>query len=124
MSAADGYVRRGWVVGLLALAPLCVRAEPEALDGPGRELFVARCTVCHSIDYVEMHAAFGTRALWEAEVAKMRNAFKAPMSDDDARAIVEYLMQVYGPQRTMPSNSMSKTSVAPGPITGGTPRSP
>lgn len=122
MSALDPRV----IVLALAVcfAGPVLRAEPEAAAGAGRELFVARCTICHSIDYVEMHARFGTRALWEAEVAKMRNAFKAPMSDDEARAIVDYLVSAYGPQRTIASNSMSKTSVAPGRITGGEPRSP
>lgn len=124
MNAARSVLRRAMTWGLLGLAPLWGHAEPEALDGPGRELFVARCTVCHSIDYVEMHTSFGTRALWETEVAKMRNAFKAPMSDDDARVIVEYLTLRYGPQRTMPSSSISKTNVDPGRIAGGAPRSP
>lgn len=73
-------------------------AEPEAAAGAGRELFIARCTSCHSLDYIEMHATFGTRALWEMEVAKMRNAFKAPVGDEDARAIVEYLSLAYGPE--------------------------
>ena len=108
---------------LLTIGP-SAHAEPEAVPGPGRELFIARCTICHSIDYVEMHARFGTRQLWEAEVAKMRNAFKAPMSDEDAAAILDYLMRAYGPQRTIASNSISKTSVAPGLIAGGAPRSP
>jgi len=77
-----------------------------------------------------MHARFGTRALWESQVAKMRNAYKAPMTDEDAKVIVNYLERQYGParverdQRTTPSNSISKTSVAPGLIKGGAPRSP
>ncbi len=71
--------------------------EDEAAPGEGRELFIARCTACHSVDYVAMHARFGTRALWEMEVAKMRNAFKAPLSDDEARRIVDYLARAYGP---------------------------
>jgi mono/diheme cytochrome c family protein len=122
MSALDPRV----IVLALAVcfAGPVLRAEPEAAAGAGRELFVARCTICHSIDYVEMHARFGTRALWEAEVAKMRNAFKAPVTDDEAREIIAYLEQQYGPQRTIDSSSMSKTSVAPGRITGGDPRSP
>ena len=87
------------LVPMLAAAVLPVaRAEPEAAAGEGREIFVARCTSCHSIDYVEMHARLGTRALWEAEVAKMRNAFKAPMSDEDARQILDYLERQYGPR--------------------------
>ena len=72
-------------------------SEEEAAPGEGRELFIARCTSCHSVDYVSMHARFGTRALWEMEVAKMRNAFKAPLSDDEARRIVDYLARAYGP---------------------------
>lgn len=72
--------------------------EDQAAPGPGRELFIARCSSCHSVDYIRMHAPFGTRALWEASVAKMRNAFKAPLDDEDARAIVEYLSVAYGPE--------------------------
>lgn len=119
-----------WLLAFSLVFSGSVRAEPEAASGEGRELFVARCSSCHSVDYVEMHARFGTRALWESQVAKMRNAYKAPMSDEDAKAIVNYLERQYGParrdliQRTTPSNSISKTSVAPGLITGGAPRSP
>ena len=72
-------------------------SEEEAAPGEGRELFIARCTSCHSVDYVSMHARFGTRGLWEMEVAKMRNAFKAPLSDDEARRIVDYLARAHGP---------------------------
>jgi sulfite dehydrogenase len=72
-------------------------SEEEAAPGEGRELFIARCTSCHSVDYVSMHARFGTRALWEMEVAKMRTAFKAPLSDDESRRIVDYLARAYGP---------------------------
>ncbi|MBU3673076.1 MAG: cytochrome c [Sinobacteraceae bacterium] len=81
-------------------------AEPEARAGEGRELFVARCSSCHSLDYMEMHARFGTRALWEAEVTKMRNAYKAPLNDEEAKAIVEYLARTYGP--TSPAASVSR----------------
>lgn len=109
---------------LLGFWSATLRAEPEAAAGPGRELFVARCTICHSIDYVEMHARFGTRQVWETAVNKMRNAFKAPLSDEEARQILEYLERAYGPQRTIASNSISNTNVAPGLITGGEPRSP
>lgn len=73
--------------------------EPEAAPGEGRELFVARCSVCHSIDYVQMHSRFATRALWEGSVAKMRNAYKAPMSDDEARQILDYLERQYAQAR-------------------------
>jgi len=71
-----------------------------------------------------MHARFGTRQVWEASVNKMRNAFKAPLTDEEAKQILDYLERQYGPQRTIASSSMSNTSVAPGLIAGGEPRSP
>jgi len=108
---------------LLGAAPM-LRAEPEAAPGAGRDLFVARCAVCHSIDYIEMHTRFSSRALWESTLNKMRNAFKAPLTDAEAKEILDYLERQYTPQRTIASNSMSNTSVAPGLITGGEPRSP
>jgi cytochrome c5 len=80
-------------------------AEDEARAGEGREIFIARCTSCHSVDYVAMHARFGTRALWEMEVAKMRNAFKAPLDDDEARTIVDYLAVAYAPPPAPPAAS-------------------
>lgn len=113
-----------WQILPLLLASTALRAEPEAAPGAGREVFIARCTICHSIDYVEMHARFGTRAVWETAVNKMRNAFKAPLTDEEAKQILDYLEKQYGPQRTIASSSMSNTSVAPGLITGGEPRSP
>ena len=113
-----------WQILSMLLASTALQAEPEAAPGAGREVFIARCTICHSIDYVEMHARFGTRQVWETAVNKMRNAFKAPLTDEEAKQILDYLERQYGPQRTIASSSMSNTSVAPGLITGGEPRSP
>ncbi|MBM4192432.1 MAG: cytochrome c [Gammaproteobacteria bacterium] len=119
-----------WTVTLMLMPSGLALAEPEAAPGEGRELFIARCSSCHSVDYVEMHARFGTRALWESQVTKMRNAYKAPMSDEDAQIILNYLERQYGPgrtdtsQSTTPRSSMSKTSVASGLMVGGAPRSP
>lgn len=119
-----------WAMTLMLIPSGLAQAESEAAPGEGRELFIARCSSCHSVDYVDMHARFGTRALWESEVAKMRNAYKAPISDEDVQVILNYLERQYGPgraeapQRTTPRSSISKTSVAPGLMVGGAPRSP
>jgi sulfite dehydrogenase len=86
------------VAAALPVAGVEPGREPEAAPGEGRDVFVARCSSCHSLDYVEMHARLGTRALWEAEIAKMRNAFKAPLSDEEARQILDYLERQYGPR--------------------------
>jgi uncharacterized protein (DUF697 family) len=35
-------------------------------------------------------------AFWAGEVAKMRTAYGAPMTDDDAKTVVKYLTATYG----------------------------
>ena len=36
------------------------------------------------------------KAAWEAEVAKMRNVYKAPVDAKDVPAIVDYLVSIKG----------------------------
>jgi sulfite dehydrogenase (cytochrome) subunit B len=43
-----------------------------------------------------MNSTFLNAAGWNAEVAKMIKAFGAPIGDDDAKAIAEYLAKNYG----------------------------
>jgi hypothetical protein len=60
-------------------------------DAPDRDLVMARCSTCHSVDYVQMNAPVFDRPGWQKSVRKMIDAFGAPISEDDARRIVEYL---------------------------------
>ena len=62
---------------------------------PDRDLVVARCSTCHSLDYVQMNAPVFDRAGWQKSVRKMIDAFGAPITEDDARRIVEYLGNNY-----------------------------
>jgi hypothetical protein len=43
-----------------------------------------------------MNSPFLNAAQWTAEVTKMIKAFGAPISDDDAKAIADYLAKNYG----------------------------
>ncbi len=56
----------------------------------------ANCNACHSLDYIQMNSPFPNAALWEAEVKKMAGPLGAPISDEDAKAIIEYLKANYG----------------------------
>lgn len=64
--------------------------------GPGRDKVEANCNACHSLDYIPMNSPFPNATLWEAEVKKMVGPFGAPISDDDAKVILEYLKANYG----------------------------
>ena len=88
---------------LLILCGLCVSSatfaagenEVQLHDAPDRDLVVARCSICHSVDYVQMNAPVFDHAGWEKSDRKMIDAFGAPISDDDAKRIVEYLGNNY-----------------------------
>jgi sulfite dehydrogenase (cytochrome) subunit B len=82
----------------LLLAGFAVAAGEESIklqDAPDRDLVAARCSVCHSVDYVQMNAAVFDRAGWQKSVRKMIDAFGAPIDEDDAKRIVEYLANNY-----------------------------
>ena len=64
-------------------------------DRPGKSLVVAQCSVCHSLDYITMHATILDRAGWEKTVGKMINVMGAPINDADKQIIIDYLAQNY-----------------------------
>lgn len=85
----------------IALAACAAQAADESqvrlADGPGRDRVQAACAMCHSLDYIVMNSPFQDRAAWEKTVNKMINVYGAPLSAEDAAAIVAYLEGQYGP---------------------------
>ena len=82
---------------LAVLAAMPANAQQTGLaEGPGKEVVEAACAVCHSLSYIKMNAKFLGPEVWKAEVAKMRNVFGAPIDDDAAAEITEYLVSRYG----------------------------
>jgi sulfite dehydrogenase (cytochrome) subunit B len=65
-------------------------------EGAGRDIVAANCGACHSLDYIQMNAPFMAEKQWEAEVAKMINAFGAEIDAANAKGIVDYLTRQYG----------------------------
>jgi cytochrome c5 len=89
---------------LIAAAAACglmagvARAGEESIQleqGEGRDLTTARCSVCHSLDYIPMVAPAMNRAAWEKSVHKMIDAFGAPIEKADVDRIVDYLAGQY-----------------------------
>ena len=63
--------------------------------GAGRELTSSRCIVCHSLEYIPANAVAMDRAAWQKTVQKMRERFGAPISDEEAQTILDYLSAEY-----------------------------
>lgn len=83
---------------LLAAAPALAGDESQiklAAD-PARDLVRARCSACHSADYIQMNAPFLSRSGWEAEVRKMIKIMGAPVADAEVATITDYLTAHYG----------------------------
>lgn len=81
---------------LVAAAALADESQIQLRDGPGKDLVVGNCAICHSLDYIPMNSRFLDRKGWEAEVAKMIKAYGAPVPPEDAPKIVDYLTAQYG----------------------------
>ena len=86
------------LTSLLLAAGVVIAAEQRVAlkDGPGRDKVEANCTACHSLDYILGNSPFMNRTVWDAEVTKMIKVFGAPISDADAKEIVDYLTKNYG----------------------------
>jgi cytochrome c5 len=98
-------MRRRHISGRLAVAVAVMLATPvwaaddegslQLKDGPGKELTSGRCAICHSLEYIPSNAPAMDRAAWQKSVQKMRERFGAPISDEDAKSILDYLSATY-----------------------------
>jgi cytochrome c553 len=67
----------------------------EAFPGPDADAINQNCLGCHSADMVTNQPAM-TKPAWQAEVAKMIAAYKAPIAAQDIDAITAYLYRTRG----------------------------
>lgn len=70
-------------------------AELRPGPQPGFEAAQINCTVCHSVDYINTQPSGKGAAFWQAEVQKMIHSYHAPVSEEDAKAIADYLAATY-----------------------------
>jgi len=92
-----------FLLSLIAVAssamaePMVYQLPPETAElkpGPGVETAIV-CTACHSADYISTQPSGRGKAFWQAEVQKMIKAYKAPIGEDDAAVIANYLAAAY-----------------------------
>jgi hypothetical protein len=83
----------------VTLKSMHVEFPPDAAvfpDGPNLKAVNQNCLACHSAEMV-LDQPLLPRATWVAEVTKMRNVYKAPVSEADAALIVDYLAATHAP---------------------------
>jgi sulfite dehydrogenase (cytochrome) subunit B len=80
----------------LLIATPALADDVKLKPGPGLDKLEANCQACHTLAYIPMNSPFLSAAGWDAEVAKMRGPYGAPIDDADAKAIAEYLKANYG----------------------------
>jgi len=84
------------LIGVFSALSLAGEEKVKLKDGEGKALVEANCSVCHSLDYIQMNSPFLDKKGWEVEVNKMIKVFGAPVKQEDVPRIVEYLTKYYG----------------------------
>lgn len=74
---------------------LPVLGADEKAPTDAKALFEAKCGVCHSVDRPKGKKK--TREDWEKTVNRMIKNNGARVSDDEAKAIIDYLSKNYAP---------------------------
>lgn len=77
-------------------------------SGPGSEIAVAQCVICHSADYISTQPPM-PRAFWRAGVQKMQKVYGAPIADAQVEPLVDYLVKNYGDEKPR-GNALPATS--------------
>jgi cytochrome c553 len=67
----------------------------DLADGPNRDKAAGFCVICHGAEYIPMQPKM-SKAQWTATVTKMIKTFGAPIPQEDADRISEYLAGAYG----------------------------
>jgi hypothetical protein len=75
-----------------AAAPATGAGEVTQLkEGTGHDLTLGRCIICHSVEYIPSNAPAMNRAAWQKTIQKMQERFGAPITDEEAKQILDYL---------------------------------
>jgi cytochrome c2 len=79
------------LVALLLISSQPVLAGDETNAKP---LFERKCGTCHSVERPKSQTK--TKGEWEKTVMRMKNVNMAPLTNEEARAIIDYLTKNYG----------------------------
>ena len=83
----------------IQLPPETVKLQGSSL--PGYAIAQQKCQICHSADYISYQPPNMTLTQWTAEVVKMRQAYGAPLAQEDVKPLAEYLTSTYGDAKSV-----------------------
>jgi mono/diheme cytochrome c family protein len=88
---------RKYITIILTIFSISYAGEEDLVlkEGKNKELVQAYCSACHSVDYIMMNSKFLDKKGWEAELDKMIK-LGAPISKEDSKKIIDYLVKNYG----------------------------
>ena len=78
----------------MALTTYALRETYAEEDNDVKKLFEKKCSMCHPSDRAKSKKK--SKADWEKTVMRMKNANRAPINDEEASVIIEYLAEHYG----------------------------
>lgn len=90
MAGEQGFVKEGSKRGITPPTPVVSMKE-----GPGMDTTKRYCNICHSLDYITTQQKF-PKAKWQAVVTKMVKIYGAPISEENAKIIADYITTHYG----------------------------
>jgi len=81
---------------IISVSGFCYQALASSHEGKvdAEKLFESKCSVCHSIERPKSKKK--TKAEWETTVMRMKNKNGCPVSDEEAKTIINYLSEKYG----------------------------
>lgn len=96
----------------ITLPPDTSRLRPSGLRGYA--IAQQKCGICHSADYVSFQPPNMTQTQWTAEVTKMRQAYGAPLDDQEIRSLGAYLAVAYGSASATDTSVIEASGEPPG----------
>ncbi len=99
-------VKAGLILALWLTTYTAIFAQ-SLPEGPGRAAFQRVCTTCHGADTATQMRL--STADWEGVISRMANQ-GANIKDADARVIVEYLAQHFGPDAPRTANAKQSSA--------------
>lgn len=88
--AKPGVAREPDAIAVHSVSVALPTSDEPLPPGPNLALVRERCTACHSPGMILVQPKL-KHEQWQATVAKMREAYKAPIPETDDDAIVAYL---------------------------------